>query len=127
MAPSNPLDEKTSEVQGSGRTIFYLLKIVGDVIDDELQVSDAHKCAGKKVDNGKRVVRVVSGAVNKGSKQIGLGASNGANKPCYKKNCKDTIQDYGTAPAFNFNCYLTNCSPVKTTPAKVWKSIIDLF
>ena len=62
MAPSNTLDEKTSEVKGSGRTIFYLLKIVGDVIDDELQVSDAHKCAGKKVDNGKRVARVVASA-----------------------------------------------------------------
>ena len=57
-----PLDEKTSDVQGSGRTIFYLLKIVGDVIDDELQVSDAHKCAGKKVDPVKRVARVVANA-----------------------------------------------------------------
>ena len=74
-ADSNPLyDEKTfgvqgsgvqgSGVQGSGRTIFYLLKIVGDVIDDELQVSDAHKCAGKKVDNGKRVLRAATGLVN---------------------------------------------------------------
>ena len=68
MAPSNPLDENTSlEVQGSGRTIFYLLKIVGDVIDDEFQVSDAHKCAGKKVDPVKRVVRVVASAGSKAS------------------------------------------------------------
>ena len=65
MAPSNPLDEKTSEVQGSGRTIFHWLKIIVDVIDDELQVSDAHKCAGKKVDNGARVVRVATSAVSK--------------------------------------------------------------
>ena len=71
MAPSNPLDEKTSEVQvkGSGRTIFHLLKIVGDLIDDELQVSDAHKCAGKKVDNGKRAGRVATSVVNKVSVQ----------------------------------------------------------
>ena len=72
MAPFNPLDEKTSEVQvqgsevqGSGRTIFHWLKIIVDVIDDELQVSDAHKCAGKKVDNGARVVRVATSAVSK--------------------------------------------------------------
>ena len=65
MAPSNPLDEKTSEVQGSGRTVFQVVKIVGDVIDDELQVSDAHKCAGKKVDNGKRVVRSDASASSK--------------------------------------------------------------
>ena len=65
MAPFNPLDEKTSEVQGSGRTIFHLLKIVIELVDDELQVSDAHTRVGKKVDNGKRVVRVVSGATNK--------------------------------------------------------------
>jgi len=65
-----PLDEeKTSEMQGSGKTIFYLLKIVGDVIDDELQVSDARKCAGKKVDNGALVVRVATGLVNKASVQ----------------------------------------------------------
>jgi hypothetical protein len=65
MAPSNPLDEKTSEVQGSGRTIFYLLKIVGDLIDDELQISDAQKCAGKKVDKVKRAMRVVANASSK--------------------------------------------------------------
>ena len=67
MAPSNTLDEKTSEMQGSGKTIFYLLKIVGDVIDDELQVSDAHTCAGKKVDMRKRVVRAVESAGSKAS------------------------------------------------------------
>ena len=65
MASSNPLDKKTSEMQGSGRTIFHLLKIIVDVIDDELQVSDAHKCAGKKVDNGKRAVRAVASASSK--------------------------------------------------------------
>ena len=64
-----PLDKKTSEVQvqGSGRTIFALVNIVFNLIDDELQVSDAHKCAGKKVDNGARVVRAATSAVNKGS------------------------------------------------------------
>ena len=60
-----PLDKKTSEVQGSGRTIFTLAKIIVDVIDDELQVSDAHKCAGKKVDMGKRVMRAVASASSK--------------------------------------------------------------
>ena len=60
-----PLDEKTSEVQGSSRTIFQLLKIIVDVIDDELQVSDAHKCAGKKVDNGARVGRVAANVFSK--------------------------------------------------------------
>ena len=60
-----PLDKKTSEVQGSGRTIFTLATIIFDVIEDELQVSDAHKCAGKKVDNGKRVGRVATSAVSK--------------------------------------------------------------
>ena len=56
---------KGSDVQGSGRFLFALAKILVDVIDDELQVSDAHKCAGKKVDNGKRVGRVVASAVSK--------------------------------------------------------------
>ena len=68
-----PLDEKTSEVQGSSRTVFQVVKIVGDLIDDELQVSDAHKCAGKKVDNGKRAGRVVASAVSKGLVQLGKG------------------------------------------------------
>jgi len=58
-------DNGEVQVQGSGRTIFYLLKIVGDLIDDELQVSDALKCVGKKVDNGARVVRVATSAVSK--------------------------------------------------------------
>ena len=56
---------KTSEVKGSGRFFFALAKILVDVIDDELQVSDAHKCAGKTVDNGKRVARVVANASSK--------------------------------------------------------------
>ena len=70
------LDEKTSsEVQGSGRTIFALVNIVFNLIDDELQVSDSHKCAGKKVDNGARVVRVATSAVSKASvAQAKLGA-----------------------------------------------------
>ena len=59
-------DEKTSsDVKGSGRFLFALAKILVDVIDDELQVSDAHKCAGKKVDMGKRAVRVVTSAGSK--------------------------------------------------------------
>ena len=56
---------KTSEVKGSGRFFFALAKIIVDVIDDELQVSDAHKCAGKKVDMGKRVVRAAANASSK--------------------------------------------------------------
>ena len=67
MAPSNTLDEKTSEVKGSGRFFFALAKIIVDVIDDELQVSDAHKCAGKKVDMRKRVMRAVASASSKAS------------------------------------------------------------
>ena len=62
---------KGSDVQGSGRFLFALAKILVDVIDDELQVSDAHKCAGKKVDNGKRVVRAVASAVSKVSNVSG--------------------------------------------------------
>ena len=54
-----------SDVQGSGRIIFSLAKILIDLIDDELQVSDAHKCAGKKVDMGKRVVRAAASASSK--------------------------------------------------------------
>ena len=69
---------KTSEVKGSGRFFFALAKILVDVIDDELQVSDAHKCAGKKVDNGKRVGRVATSAVSKFSvKQAKLGCTSG--------------------------------------------------
>ena len=63
MAPLD--DKKTSEVKGSGRFLFALAKILVDVIDDELQVSDAHKCAGKKVDMGKRVVRAAASASSK--------------------------------------------------------------
>ena len=70
-------DEKTSsEVQGSGRFFFALAKSVIDLIDDELQVSKAHKCAGKKVDMRKRALRLASGAYNKVSKingKIALG------------------------------------------------------
>jgi hypothetical protein len=67
--PKVGVDEKTSSgVQGSGRFLFALAKILVDVIDDELQVSDAHKCAGKKVDMGKRVVRAAANVVSKVSK-----------------------------------------------------------
>jgi len=76
-------DKKTSSgVQGSGRFFFALAKIIVDVIDDELQVSDAHKCAGKKVDNGKRVARVVASA---GSKFLVQGAQLGSN--CFSSTC----------------------------------------
>ena len=64
---SSEVQVKGSDVQGSGRFFFALAKIIVDVIDDELQVSDAHKCAGKKVDNGKRVVRVATNVVSKAS------------------------------------------------------------
>ena len=62
---------KGSDVQGSGRFFFALAKILVDVIDDELQVSDAHKCAGKKVDMGKRVVRAAANVVSKASNVSG--------------------------------------------------------
>ena len=69
---------KGSDVQGSGRFLFALAKIIVDVIDDELQVSDAHKCAGKKVDMGKRVVRAAANASSKFSvKQAKLGCTSG--------------------------------------------------
>ena len=78
-----------SEVQGSGRVFFALAKSVIDLIDDELTVSDAHNCAGKKVDMGKRALRLASGAYNKVSKingQIALGDTCGAKQlfgwPC---------------------------------------------
>ena len=67
-----------SDVQGSGRFFFALAKILVDVIDDELQVSDAHKCAGKTVDMGKRVVRAAANASSKFSvKQAKLGCTSG--------------------------------------------------
>jgi len=77
--PTVGVDEKTSSgVQGSGRFLFALAKILVDVIDDELQVSDAHKCAGKKVDMGKRVVRAAANASSKFSvKQAKLGCTSG--------------------------------------------------
>jgi len=56
-----------SGVQGSGRIFVALAKTVLDLIDDELTVSDYHKFAGKKVDMGKRLWRLTSGAVNKAS------------------------------------------------------------
>ena len=73
-AADGELDKEALEIQGSGRFFFALAKIIVDVIDDELQVSDAHKCAGKKVDNGKRVARVATNVVSKFSvKQAKLG------------------------------------------------------
>ena len=79
-----------SEVKSSGRFFFALAKSVIDLIDDELQVSEAHKCAGKKVDMRKRALRLASGAYNKVSNingQIALGDNCGANElfgwPCF--------------------------------------------
>ena len=71
QGPEVGSDKKTSEVKGSGRFFFALAKIIVDVIDDELQVSDAHKCAGKTVDMGKRVARVATSAVSKASNVSG--------------------------------------------------------
>ena len=68
---SSEVQVKGSDVQGSGRFFFALAKIIVDVIDDELQVSDAHKCAGKTVDMGKRVARVATSAVSKASNVSG--------------------------------------------------------
>jgi hypothetical protein len=62
-----------SDVQGSGRIIFSLAKILIDLIDDELTVSDAHKCAGKKVSMSKRAFRLVTGAANKTTNSPFLG------------------------------------------------------
>ena len=90
MAPSNPLDENTSlEVQGSGRFFFALAKILGDVIDDELQVSDANKCAGKKVDMGKRVLRVAANA----SSRVSVASSKG--KLGSSSSLKDDLETSG--------------------------------
>jgi hypothetical protein len=58
-----------SEVRGSGRAIFTLVHMVFNLIDDELTVLDAQKCAGKKVDMVGRAIRLASGAVNKASVQ----------------------------------------------------------
>jgi len=82
MAPLD--DKKTSEVQGSGRIIFSLAKILIDVIDDELQVSDAHKCAGKKVSMGSRAVRVAASASSKVSVQ-------GATLGCGQDDCEPPL------------------------------------
>jgi len=72
--PKAGVDEKTSsEVQGSGRAIFALVNIVFNLIDDELTVSDAHNCVGKKVDPVKRALRLVTGAANKTTNSPFLG------------------------------------------------------
>jgi len=70
---SDNVEVQGSGVRGSGRTIFHLVKILGDLIDDELTVSDAHKCAGKKVDMVGRLWRLASGAINKASNSSALG------------------------------------------------------
>jgi hypothetical protein len=79
--PTAGVDEKTSsEVQGSGRAIFSLVNIVFNLIDDEIQVFDAQKCAGKKVDKVKRVGRMAIGAYNKVSvaqEKLGISLING--------------------------------------------------
>ena len=82
MAPLD--DKKTSEVQGSGRIIFSLAKILIDLIDDELTVSDAHKCAGKKVDMVGRALRVVTSAAGKVSVQ-------GATLGCGQDDCEPPL------------------------------------
>ena len=87
-----PLDKKTSEVQGSGRTIFHWLKIIVDVIDDELQVSDAHKCAGKKVDMGKRIERAATSAVSKVSMK---GVQGKLGNPICGEFCTEPFGDAG--------------------------------
>jgi hypothetical protein len=75
MSPSNHLDDKkTSEVQWSGRNIFQFVKIFVDVIDDELTISDATECAGKKVDLIKRIMRIGAGAGRGLSKMEATGA-----------------------------------------------------
>jgi hypothetical protein len=67
-------DKKTSSgVQGSGRAIFTLVHMVFNLIDDELTVLDAQKCAGKKVDMVGRAIRLGTGLVNKTTKQHALG------------------------------------------------------
>jgi hypothetical protein len=69
-----------SEVRGSGRAIFTLVNIVFNLIDDELTVLDAQKCAGKKVDMGTRVIRLATGAINRGSvaqEKVGISLING--------------------------------------------------
>jgi len=80
---SDNVEVQGSGVRGSGRTIFHLVKILGDLIDDELTVSDAHKFAGKKVDKVKRVVRVGTGIHNKVSNAVGQ-----AKLGCSQDNCE---------------------------------------
>jgi len=91
--PKVEVDEKTpevqvqgSEVKGSGRFFFALAKILVDVIDDELQVSDAHKCAGKKVDPVKRVGRAATNVVSKFLVQ-GAQKKLGCCDPCGNPGC----------------------------------------
>ena len=87
--PKAGVDEKTSsevQVKGSGRFLFALAKILVDVIDDELQVSDAHKCAGKKVDPVKRVGRAATNVVSKFLVQ-GAQKKLGCCDPCGNPGC----------------------------------------
>jgi hypothetical protein len=70
---SDKVEVQGSGVRGSGRAIFTLVNILFNLIDDELTVSDAHKCAGKKVDMVKRALRVGTGLVNKVSNAPELG------------------------------------------------------
>jgi hypothetical protein len=61
-------DPTLGSVQGSGRFFFALATIIFDVIDDELTISDYHKCAGTEVSMSSRALRLGTGAVNKASK-----------------------------------------------------------
>lgn len=73
--PKAGVDEKTSsEVQGSGRTIFTLVNIVFNLIDDEMEISDVQKKNSVKQYQitGERPVRMVTGAINKLSKHKAL-------------------------------------------------------
>ncbi|MDG1097747.1 MAG: hypothetical protein P8O20_00005, partial [Bacteroidia bacterium] len=47
---------------------FFFSKTVVDLIDDELTVSDYHKCAGTEVSMSSRALRLGTGAVNSASK-----------------------------------------------------------
>jgi hypothetical protein len=88
---SDKVEVQGSEVRGSGRAIFTLVHMVFNLIDDELTVLDAQKCAGKKVDMGKCLWRLASGAVNKASVQ---GAQGNLGDSCIKDAFGGTVFCY---------------------------------
>ena len=59
--------------------------MVVELVDDELQVSDAHKCAGKKVSMRKRVARVAANVVSNFSMNQAQGRLGGS----IKEQCKN--------------------------------------